>query len=120
MPHKILFIEDDKFNREAITELLKLWGYNIHALPDGLNFLESLADFQPDLILLDLKLPHIDGFTLMEQLKQSQWEKIPIVILSAYSFSADQRRAIELGARRFLVKPTTPREIHQVIKEELN
>jgi len=116
---KILFVEDDDFNREVITDSLKLSGYEVCALSDGFAFLQSLANFRPDLILLDLKLPGIDGFALMERLKESEWAQIPVVILSAYSFSADQKRALKLGARRFLVKPTPPRELRQAIKAEL-
>ncbi|NEP01522.1 MAG: response regulator [Symploca sp. SIO2E9] len=116
---KILFIEDDNFNREIITEHLKLWGYEVCALPDGKTFLQSLSEFQPDLILLDIKLPEIDGFTLIEKLRQSEWDKLPVVILSAYAFSAEKKRAQMLGVRRFLVKPTTPREIRRVIQAEL-
>lgn len=116
---KILFIEDDNFNREIITEHLKSWGYEVCALSEGRTFLQSLSEFQPDLILLDLKLPYIDGFTLIEKLRQSEWKELPVMILSAYAFSADKNRAQELGVRRFLVKPTTPREIRRVIQAEM-
>ncbi|EGJ35057.1 MULTISPECIES: response regulator [Moorena] len=119
MVQKILFIEDDDFNREVITEYLQLQGYDVCALPHGLTIKRDLADFQPDLILLDLKLPEVDGFTLIEKLKKSQWATIPIVILSAYSFPADKKRALRLGARRYLVKPALLREIEQAIEEEI-
>jgi two-component system cell cycle response regulator DivK len=116
---KILFVEDDDFNREVIAEYLELWGYEVCTLSSGLKFLQSLAKFQPDLILLDLKLPGIDGFHLMEELQHSQWEGVPVVVLSALAFPRDRKRAIELGARRFLVKPTILEEIGRAIGEEL-
>ncbi|HBB34681.1 MAG TPA: response regulator [Cyanobacteria bacterium UBA8803] len=116
---KILFVEDDDLNREVIAEYLELNGYNVCALPNGFTFLQSLAEFQPNLILLDLKLPGIDGFTLMEQLRQSQWAQLPVVVLSGLSFSKDRQRALQLGVRRFLVKPTILPEIVNVIQQEL-
>ena len=119
MAQKILFVEDDDFNREVITEFLELRGYEVCALSNGLTFLPTLADFQPNLILLDLKLPVIDGFTLMEKLHQTEWAQVPIIILSGLAFRNDQRQAMKLGARRFLVKPTVLEEIGKAIQEEL-
>ncbi|MFP4099814.1 response regulator [Coleofasciculus sp.] len=116
---KILFIEDNDLNREAISEYLELHGYEVCARPDGASFLDVVREFKPDLILLDLKLPEIDGFTLMEQLRQSQSLQIPLVILSALSFNSDKQRAFELGACRFLVKPTMVQDIRRAIQEEL-
>lgn len=116
---KILFIEDNKFNREVIAEYLELQGYEVHTLSSGSNFLNSLQEFKPNLILLDIKLPGIDGFTLMEQLRNSEWIEVPVIILSALSFTQDKQRAFELGARRFIVKPAILKEIGGAIQSEL-
>ena len=116
---KILFIEDDDLNREVIAEYLELQGYEVQALPDGYDFIESLREFQPNLILLDLKLPGIDGFALMEKLRNSEWTEVPVMILSAFSFTQDKQRAFQLGARHFMVKPINLREIGGAIQAEL-
>ncbi len=116
---RILFIEDNQLNREAIAEYLELEGYEVRALSSGYNFLKYIQEFKPNLILLDIKLPGIDGFSLMEQLKNSEWTEIPVVILSALSFAQDKHRAFQLGARRFLVKPAILREIGRAIQAEI-
>ncbi len=121
MSGKILFIEDNEFHREVVTEYLNSRGYEILSVPNGLNFRDHLEEFQPDLILLDIKLPGgIDGFDLMAMLRRSPWYFLPVIVFSAYSFPKDKERAWELGARRFLVKPTVLTKINQVIAEELN
>ena len=121
MSAKILFIEDNEFHREVVAEYLNSRGYETLGIPDGLNFRDYLEGFQPDLILLDLKLPGgIDGFDLMEMLRRSPWYSLPVIVFSAYSFPRDKQKAWELGARKFLVKPAVLTKIHQVIAEELN
>ncbi|MCP2731033.1 response regulator [Limnofasciculus baicalensis] len=116
---KILFVEDNKLNREVIAEYLELQGYEVHTLSSGYNFINSIKEFKPNLILLDIKLPGIDGFTLMEQLRSSEWTEVPVIILSALSFTQDKQRAFQLGARRFIVKPAILKEIGRAIYTEL-
>ncbi len=116
---KILFVEDNKLNREVIAEYLELQGYEVHTLSSGYNFINSIKEFKPNLILLDIKLPGIDGFTLMEQLRSSEWTEVPVIILSALSFTQDKQRALQLGARRFIVKPAILKEIGRAIYTEL-
>lgn len=116
---KILFIEDNELNREVIAEYLELQGYEVYTLSSGYNFINSLKEFKPNLILLDIKLPGIDGFTLMEQLRTSPWKEVPVIILSALSFTQEKERAFQLGARRFIVKPAILKEIGGAIQAEL-
>ncbi len=116
---KILFIEDNELNREVIAEYLELQGYEVHTLSSGENFINSLQEFKPNLILLDIKLPGIDGFSLMEKLRTSEWKEVPVVILSALSFTKEKERAFQLGARRFIVKPAILKEIGSAIQAEL-
>ncbi|MGC1246575.1 MAG: response regulator, partial [Spirulinaceae cyanobacterium] len=84
MSAKILFIEDNEFHREVVAEYLNSRGYETLGIPDGLNFRDYLERFEPDLILLDIKLPgDIDGFDLMEMLRRSPWHSLPVIIFSA-------------------------------------
>ena len=118
---RILLIEDDYANRKLIADYLEHCHYTVLGLTDGLQLFQNLENFQPELVLLDIKLPEIDGFTLIQQMGQHEdWRHLPIVVVSGYAFQADQTRALALGARRYLVKPVRIDELQQVIEEELS
>ncbi len=118
---RILLLEDNDINRQLLSEYLIYLGYQVLALADGCNLFQAMSDFQPQLILLDLKLPGIDGYTILEQIQQSSdWHQVPVIVVSAFAFKADQQRAINLGARRYFVKPVKLPQLKQAIQEELN
>jgi DNA-binding response OmpR family regulator len=117
---KILLIEDNDLYRESLSELLEILGYQVLALPDGFAFLQCLDQFQPDIIILDLHLPSWDGFTLMKKWQKSIHNNVPIFILSASERLEEREKAIALGARHFLPKSTTVRDLDRVIAAELN
>ena len=117
---RILLVEDNDLNRQMLHDYMTFCGYQVLSLASGSGFFEALADFQPQLILLDLKLPDIDGYTLLEQLQQrTEWQHIPVIIVSAFAFKADQQRALSLGARRYFVKPVNLSNLRQAIADEL-
>lgn len=119
-PIRILLIEDNEPNRRLMEDYLVYLGYSVLALAGGSSFISVLDDFKPQVVLLDLKLPDMDGFTIIEQMQQrSDWQQIPIIVVSACAFVADQQRALSLGARRYLVKPIRLSDLIQVIREEL-
>ncbi|BAU11258.1 response regulator receiver protein [Leptolyngbya sp. NIES-3755] len=120
LPIRILLIEDNEPNRRLLEDYLIYQGYSVLALSAGRGFEQALTDFQPQVVLLDLKLPDIDGCDILEQVQQNpEWSQIPIIVVSARAFIADQQRALNLGARRYLVKPIRLLELQQVIREEL-
>jgi CheY-like chemotaxis protein len=117
---RILLIEDNPTSRQLMSDYLEHYGYQMLSLERGANFAAALLQFQPHLILLDLKLPDIDGYTLLRQAQDHpEWRSIPIIVVSAFAFQVDQQRAIDLGARRYLVKPVSLIQLRQVISEEL-
>jgi len=121
IPRKILLVEDNYFNRQMLEDYLVFWGYQVLSLEFGSGFFQALVEFQPHLVLLDLKLPDVDGYTLLEQLRQSSdWGDIPVIVVSAFAFKADQQRALELGARRYFVKPVSLKDLRQAIEDELS
>ncbi len=118
--NRILLIEDNDLNRQMLQDYIVFCGYQVLSIAGGSRFFEALADFQPQLILLDLRLPDIDGYTLLAQLKQKiGWQHIPVIIVSAFAFKADQQRALSLGARRYFVKPVNLNDLRQAIADEL-
>jgi len=118
---RILLVEDNDLNRCMMEDYLVYCGYQVNALAGGWHFFQALADFQPHLILLDLKLPDVDGYTLLEQIQQtSAWQHVPVIVISAFAFKLDQQRAFSLGVRRYFVKPVTSLvDLKQAIAEEL-
>ena len=117
---RILLIEDDDVNRILLDDYLNYCGYNVESLSSASNFFSSIEEFQPKLILLDLKLPDIDGYFLLEKMQnQPDYVNIPVIVVSAFAFKADQQRAIDLGACRYFVKPVNLIDLIQAIEEEL-
>ncbi|GBE92488.1 response regulator [Nostoc cycadae] len=117
---RILLIEDNDVNRMLLSDYLGYCGYHVKSLSNGAALFSTIENFQPDLMLLDLKLPDVDGYWLLEQIQQHSYlPKIPIIVVSAFAFKADQERAISLGARRYLVKPINLSALMMTIQEEL-
>ncbi|MGF1677440.1 MAG: PleD family two-component system response regulator, partial [Rivularia sp. (in: cyanobacteria)] len=99
---KVLLVEDNDANRMLLSDCLNFCGYEVKSLSNGSRFFSTVETFQPDLIVLDLKLPDIDGYLLLEKMQQnSQTAKIPVIIVSGLAFKSDCKKAISLGARRY-------------------
>ncbi|NEP15544.1 MAG: response regulator [Leptolyngbya sp. SIO4C1] len=117
---RILLIEDDYGNRILLTDYLRYCGYTVLALEDGTDALSAVSSFQPQVILLDLKLPTMSGLSVIETLQQdARFCHIPILVISGYAFQADQQKAIQLGAIRYLVKPVQPEVLLAAIQAVL-
>lgn len=119
-PIRVLLIEDNEANRRLMQDYLLYSGYEVFPLAEGRQFQAAMESFNPQVILLDLRLPDIDGYELLEQIRDHpDWCTIPVIIVSAYAFQRDQQRALELGARRYMVKPIRLAELLVIIQEEL-
>lgn len=115
---KILIIEDDKFLRELIARKLTGENFEIAEAVDGENGLKMVKEEKPDLILLDLILPGIDGFEVLAKMKEDPaLASIPVIILSNLGQREDVERGLKLGAVDYLVKAHfTPNEIIAKVK----
>ena len=118
---RILIIEDDKFLRELIIQKLGNEGYEVVEAAEGEEGLRKMKEEKPDLVLLDLILPGIDGFEVLRRAKSEQdTASIPIIILSNLGQRDDVEKGIELGAIDYLIKAHfTPGEIVEKIKATL-
>jgi len=114
VPHKILVVDDE----EAIVELtafnLKKEGYEVVRAFDGREALRLVKEEKPDLIVLDLMLPEIDGLEVCRRIRQES--RIPILILSAKKEEVDRIIGLELGADDYVTKPFSPRELLARVK----
>ncbi|MCC5646573.1 response regulator [Nostoc sp. CHAB 5824] len=117
---RVLLVEDHYLNRMLLSDYLSYCGYDVQSLSEGSTFFSTIEKFEPDLMLLDLKLPDIDGYSLLKQVQQKpDLSKIPIIVVSAFAFKADQELALSLGARRYFVKPLKLKDLILTIEEEL-
>ncbi|OHA63970.1 MAG: hypothetical protein A3J30_00025 [Candidatus Wildermuthbacteria bacterium RIFCSPLOWO2_02_FULL_47_9c] len=118
---KILLIEDDKFLRELIIQKLGKEGYDVTEAPEGEAGLSKMQKDKPDLVLLDLILPGIDGFEVLSRMKKDpNLASIPVIILSNLGQRDDMQKGIALGAKDYLIKAHfTPGEIVEKIRGTL-
>ena len=109
---KILIIDDDRMTVTLLEQLLQRHGYSrVMGITDSRQALETCAAFDPDLILLDLIMPEIDGFAILETLRSVVSEQfLPIVVLTGDTTEETKARALEAGATDFLVKPVSQAE----------
>jgi two-component system cell cycle response regulator DivK len=117
---RILLVEDNDISRQLMGDYLRHCGYSLRTLSNGSTFVQEMSQFRPHLVLLDLKLPDVDGFTVLEQAQRTlEWSNTPIIVISAFAFQADRERAFNLGARQYLVKPVMLPQVQQAICDEL-
>ncbi len=116
MPAKILLIDDDPDILMALTLILESKGYQVVTARDGLEGLVKVKMDNPDLMVLDLMMPRMDGFAVCKELRKPEWEKyrhIPTLILTSVREDASRRRyeletGVTLGAESYIEKPVHP------------
>lgn len=113
---QILIIEDDRQIVSMLTRILEGAGYPVSSACLGIEALESVLKNRPSLVILDLKLPDIDGYQVCRRLKQLYPpSQIPVLILTGMSQPVDQLRGFAHGADAYLTKPCTPAELLRTI-----
>lgn len=115
---KILIIEDNELNRKLITSLLRLKNFNVLEAEDAETGIEIARESIPDLILMDIQLPGMDGLAATRLLKNDDNLKdIPIVAVTSYAMSGDEDKAIAAGCVGYITKPIETRKFLQSISE---
>ncbi len=105
----ITIVEDEPSISEIVSLYLKRAGYTVSAYADGLTASEALSRQLPDLVILDVMLPGVDGFVLTRQLRDRS--DVPIILLTSRREEADRIAGLELGADDYVVKPFSPQEL---------
>ncbi|MFH9815952.1 response regulator transcription factor [Streptomyces sp. NPDC017230] len=108
---RVLVVEDDPTVAEVVTGYLARAGYEVEHTADGLAALEAVAAIRPQLIVLDLMLPGLDGLEVCRRLRACGGPPVPVVMLTARGEEADRILGLELGADDYLTKPFSPREL---------
>jgi len=123
MPHKILIVDDDQQVSLALSIRLKASGYEAAVSHDGETALAKMAGYMPDIVLLDIRMPGIDGFEVIRRMKEdAQLANIPVIFVSANAQETAKRAALSAGGRYFLEKPFDSKvllsTIELVLKED--
>lgn len=121
MKEKVLIVDDTEFYQKAYQNKLLSAGYITSVANNGVEALKALTTDKPDLILLDLMMPIMDGFKVLQTVKANpNLQNIPVIVFSAKGASEEISKALQAGANDFLVKATTtPNKVVEKIKEVL-
>jgi two-component system cell cycle response regulator DivK len=120
MTKRILVIEDQEDNRAILRDLLSAAGYVYLEAVDGADGVAAAERERPDLILMDIQLPEIDGYEATRQIKaRPELKAIPIVAVTSYALSGDEAKARQAGCDDYVTKPFSPRQLLAKIREYL-
>ncbi len=115
---RILVVDDEEVNLELLEMILSKSGYKVETARDGLEALKKVSNEKPDLILLDLRMPRMDGYKVLKELKgHRSWRLIPVIVLTAYQ--EEKFKALESGADDFVSKPFNRLELLVRIKAHI-
>jgi len=113
----ILVVDDNEDSRELVKKILKKHGYEIIEAVDGEDALAKAVAYRPDLILMDISIPKIDGYEVTRRLKaRIDFKDTPIIAFTAHAMKGDQERALEAGCDGYISKPINVREFPEQIK----
>ncbi len=109
MKLKVLVIEDNKQNMYMITYLLESYSYEVIQSFNGIDGIQRAKEEKPDIILLDIQLPEMDGYAIASELmKHDELKNIPIIAVTSYAMMGDKEKAMEAGAIGYIEKPIDP------------
>jgi two-component system, cell cycle response regulator DivK len=118
MSKRILIVEDTEDNRQILRDLLTAAGYELLEATDGEEGILMAAQHRPDLILMDIQLPRIDGYEATRRIKSdSALKHIPIVAVTSYALSGDEEKTQAAGCDGYIAKPFSPRQLLGKVRE---
>jgi CheY-like chemotaxis protein len=120
MGKKILVIEDNDQNRYLFSFILEKNGYQVIAARDGLEGINKAKEEKPELILVDIRLPKLDGYEVTRQLRElPEFKSVPIIALTAYAIKGDREKTLEAGCDGYIPKPIIPEEFIKTVNSYL-
>lgn len=119
MPDKnVMVVEDNEKNRKLVRVVLKSKGYNVIEATTGEEALNILKNQKPNIILMDIQLPGIDGLTLIKQIKaDAATKEIPIIAVTAYAMKGDEQKILDTGCEAYMSKPINTQELPLAIEK---
>jgi two-component system, cell cycle response regulator DivK len=120
MSRRILVVEDQEDNQQILYDLLTKAGYEVAQAMDGPAALVAVTAQRPDLILMDIQLPSLDGYDVTRRLKSDPaLRSIPIIVVTSYALSGDEAKARAAGCDSYVTKPYNPRQLLAKVREYL-
>ena len=120
MTKKILVVEDTEDNRQILRDLLGMAGYDMVEAHDGAEGVAKAAECKPDLILMDIQMPVMDGYEATRRIKANpELKAIPIVAVTSYALSGDEQKTRDAGCDAYIAKPYSPRQMLAKVREIL-
>jgi DNA-binding response OmpR family regulator len=117
LPLRVLIVDDNVDTAGSLAILLRMWGHEVRTTHDGRSALQMACEFRPDAVLLDIGLPHLDGFEVAMRLRAlPDFARILIVGSSGFSRESDRRRAAEVGIDLYFVKPFDPWKLESILE----
>ena len=121
MAHRILYVEDNFQNKRLVRKMLAARGYEVIEAEDGLTGVEMALHEQPDLILMDISLPGIDGVEATQRIKSFEGtQHIPVIALTANAMRGDRERFLAAGCDDYLSKPISMSELLEMLHKYLD
>jgi two-component system, cell cycle response regulator DivK len=118
--YKILIIEDNPKNMKIMVDLMEVHGYESITAENGVIGLETAKTYLPDLILMDVQLPKMDGYEVTSRLKgMNDTKEIPIIVVTSFAMRGEEKRAKEVGAAGYISKPIDIRKLMKTVAEHL-
>jgi CheY-like chemotaxis protein len=116
----VLLVEDNPHNRKIFSGMLTHAGFRVVEAEDGHKALAAVAAELPDVILMDLSIPGIDGWEVTRRLKaDARTQKVPIIALTAHAMRGDEERARNAGCDHYLAKPISPKKVVEEVRKIL-
>src|SRR5882724_7275663 len=120
MTKRILVVEDQEDNRQILRDLLANAGFEMIEAEDGLQAISQATAHKPDLILMDIQLPNLDGYEATRRIKADpDLHAIPIIVVTSYALSGDEEKARAAGCDAYVAKPYSPRALLAKMREYL-
>ena len=117
---RVLMVEDTEDNRQIVRDLMESVGYDLIEAGDGAEGVAMAAEHRPDLILIDIQLPVMDGYEASRQIKANpELRHIPIIAVTSYALSGDEEKTRAAGCDGYVAKPFSPRQLLAKMNEFL-
>lgn len=118
MPEKILIAEDNEVNRKLLRDILRYHGYDVIEAVNGVEAVEMAKEHMPDLILMDIQMPVMNGYEAIKTLRKDPvTKKIRIIAVTSFVMKGDKEKALEAGADEYICKPIDTRELPGIVKK---
>ncbi|AEI37821.1 MAG: response regulator [Zymomonas mobilis subsp. pomaceae] len=117
MASRILIVEDNELNLKLFCDLLRAHNFEVEPVRDGRGMLERAQNFMPELIIMDIQLPHVSGLELITQLKKTERLcHIPVMAVTAYAAPEDEQKIRQAGATSYIAKPISVIRFLEAVK----